>query len=268
MHPDWQQICDDFMAATSYEEDGFEALWEERSYDPGTRPATYLCHPEALVRVALGEPIFPPAPDLWSTLRTRRSKRNFLPEALTLNELNILLWSSHGITADMGDYQLRTAPSSGALYPVETYLVVNQVEGLQPGLYHLDVKNWALEGIRLGDFREEGHRALRGQTMTRQAPVNMIWTAVMERCRAKYHERAYRYVWWDSAAIGENFLLAAHALGLGACLMGSWYDDKVHELLGIDGEAHFSVLTAAVGRVRGADWLEDRRPPDRPSRPT
>ena len=66
--------------------------------------------------------------------------------------------------------------------------------------------------------------------MTRYAPVNMIWTAVMERCRAKYFERAYRYVWWDSATIGQNFLLGANALGLGACLMGSWYDDLAHEL--------------------------------------
>jgi nitroreductase len=59
----------------------------------------------------------------------------------------------------------------------------------------------------------------------------------------------------------ENFLLAATGLGFGACAMGSWYDDVAHELLGIDGKEHFSVLTASVGRIRGQDWLEDRRPP-------
>ena len=261
MNRDWRRICDEYMQATSYEEEGFEEWWDDRDYDPQNRPETWLQHPDAPVRLPLGEPRFPPAPDLWQTLRTRRSKRNFLPESLTLNELNVLLWSTQGITADMGDYQLRTAPSSGALYPIETWMVVNDVEGLEPGLYHLDVKDWTLEGIKLGDLREAGHRVLRGQAMTRLAPVNMIWTAVMERCRAKYFERAYRYVWWDSATIGQNFLLGANALGLGACLMGSWYDDLAHELLGIDGQEHFSVLTGSVGRVKGEDWREDRRPP-------
>jgi SagB-type dehydrogenase family enzyme len=264
VHPDWQRICDEFMVATSYEEEGFDAMWEGRSYDPADRPETYLSHPDALARIPLGEPDFPPAPDLWQTLATRRSKRNFLDRALTLNELNVLLWSTHGITADMGAYQLRTAPSSGALFPVEVYLVVNDVEGLEPGLYHLSVEDWTLEALRLGDLREEGFQALRTQSMTRLAPVNIIWTAVMARCRAKYHERAYRYVWWDSAVVGQNFLLAAHALGLGASLMGSWYDDKAHTLLGIDGTTHFSVLTASVGRVQGEDWLTDRRPPPKP----
>jgi SagB-type dehydrogenase family enzyme len=209
----------------------------------------------------LGEPKPPAGVDLWQTFAQRRSKRNFLAQSLSLNELNILLWSAQGITADMGDYQLRTAPSSGALYPIETYLVVNAVSGLAPGIYHLDVKNWCLEGIDMGDHRAAAHRALRGQAMTEFAAVNFIWTAVMERCRAKYYERAYRYVWWDAAAIGENFLLAATGLGLGACLMGSWYDDLAHQLLGIDGKQHFSALTGSVGKIFGANWRHDRRPP-------
>ncbi len=261
MHPDWRRICDAFMQATSYTPKGWEAWWKGREYDRDNRPETYLSYPDAACHVDLGEPQFPQGVDLWDTFRQRRSKRNFLPEPLGLNELNVLLWSAQGITADMGEYQLRTAPSSGALYPVETYLVVNNVDGLEPGIYHLDVANWRLEGIKLGDVRAAGHQALRGQAMTEHAAVNVIWTAVMERCRAKYFERAYRYVWWDSAVIAENFLLAATGLGLGACTMGSWYDDLVHELLGIDGQEHVSVLTASVGRITGADWRQDRRPP-------
>ena len=263
MHPDWRRICDAFVQATSYEHEGFEAAWEGRSYDRENRPETYLCYPDAVRRIPLGKPEFPDAPDFWTVLATRRSKRNFIAEPMSLNELNLLLWSSQGITADMGDYQLRTAPSSGALYPTETYLVVNAVNGLDPGLYHLSVKDWTLEAIALGDYREAGHKALRGQTMTEHAAVNFVWTCVIERCRAKYYERTYRYIWWDSATIGENMLLAANALGLGACLMGSWYDDLVHKLFNIDGREHLSVLTAAVGRVEGESWLNDRRPPAR-----
>jgi SagB-type dehydrogenase family enzyme len=262
MHPNWRQICDDYMAATSYTRQGWDAHWEGRTYDPSTRPPTYLRYPDAVTRVELGEPSFPAnGPDLWSVLGARRSKRNFLPKALTLSELNLLLWASQGVTADMGDYQLRTAPSSGALYPIETYLVVNRVDGLAPGIYHLDVEGWTLEGLRLGDVREQGQRAMRGQTMAGLSAVNFLWTAVLERCRAKYFERAYRYVWWDVGHVCENMLLAAGALGLGATPAGSWYDDEVHRMLGIDGVEHVSVLTASVGRVHGEDWRLDRRPP-------
>jgi SagB-type dehydrogenase family enzyme len=261
MHTEWKRICSEFMQATSYTPDGFEDWWKDRTYDRENRPETYLSYPDAIQRIPLGEPEFPENSDFWKTLATRRSKRNFLPEPLSLNQLNLLLWSSQGITGDMGDYQLRTAPSSGALYPIETYLVVNDVSGLEPGIYHLSVRDWTLELIKQGDFREIGCQALRGQSMTRLAPVNVIWTAVLERYMAKYFERAFRYIWWDSAVVGENFLLAANALGLGASLMGSWYDDLAHELLEIDGSKHFSVLTATVGRVKGDDWLVDRRPP-------
>jgi SagB-type dehydrogenase family enzyme len=261
MHKDWRRICNEFMQATSYTPEGWDEWWADRDYSNTERPETYLTYPNAACHVPLGEPERPSGVDLWQVFEQRRSKRNFLPQAMSLNELNLLLWSSQGITADMGQYQLRTAPSSGALFPIETYLVVNAVDGLEPGIYHLDVKNWQLEGIRMGDFRARGHAALRGQAMTEHAAVNVVWTAVMERCRAKYFERAYRYVWWDSAAVMENFLLAATGLGLGACAMGSWYDDLVHDLLEIDGKQHFSALTASVGRIAGEDWLHDRRPP-------
>ncbi|MCO4771012.1 MAG: SagB/ThcOx family dehydrogenase [Deltaproteobacteria bacterium] len=265
MHPDWKRICDAFLTATSYSPEEMEEGWKDRSYDRENRPATYLTYPDAPVRVELGEPSLPPTPDLWAVLRGRRSKRNFLPEPVTLDELNCMLWGSQGIVQDMGNYQLRTAPSAGALYPIETYLVVNNVEGLQPGLYHLDVRGWALEGLRMGDLSDEACRALLDQEAVRASGLTFLWTAVMERCEAKYYERAYRYVWWDVGHISENISLVATALGLGACCMGAWHDSLVHELIGIDGKEHFSALTTAVGRIEGNDWLEDRRAPPKPS---
>ena len=269
MHKDWKRICKDYLVATSYTPNGWEEHWEDRSYDPNTRPETYLTYPDAEVVVPLGEPDFPTdTPSFWEILRTRRSKRNFTETPMTLNELNLVLWSSMGVTADLGNYQLRTAPSSGALFPIETYLCVHNVEGLKPGIYHLNVKDWSLESVKIGDFRTQAHRVLLDQAMTLKSAVNVIWTAVLERCEAKYHERAYRYIWWDSAAVGENFLLAANGLGLGACMMGAWFDDLAHELLNIDGDTHFSALTAAIGHVKGDDWLEDRRPPSTDSKST
>jgi SagB-type dehydrogenase family enzyme len=263
MHPDWQRICNEFMEATSYSPDEMDEGWKDRDYDRANRPDTYLTYPDA-PRIELGEPVFGDGPPIWEVLRARRSRRNFLAEPMTLNELNLILWACSGITADMGDYQLRTAPSAGALYPLETYLTAQNVEGLAPGVYHLDVRGWALEQLREGDVADEATTALLDQSMCRHAGVNLFWTAVMERCRRKYYERAYRYVWWDAGHVCENAWLAATALGLGMTCMGAWYDDLAHELLGIDGVEHFSVLTATVGRVKGEDWQEDRRAPPKP----
>ena len=265
MHPDWKRICDEFLTATCYSPEELDEYWKDRTYDRENRPDTYLTHPDAMVRVPLGEPTFPPTPDLWAVLRERRSKRNFLPESLTLNELNCLLWGSQGIVEDMGSYQLRTAPSAGALYPIETYIVVNRVQGLEPGLYHLDVRGWALEGLRLEDLSDAACAALLDQEAVRASGVTFLWTCVLDRCLAKYYERAFRYIWWDVGHISENLSLAATALGLGVCIIGAWHDSLVHELIGIDGKSHFSALTTAVGKIAGDDWAEDRRPPDKPA---
>jgi len=266
MDRNWRAICDEFMRCTSYSPSEWD-LWEERP-EVKERPETYLTYPDAPIQISLGKPVFPEVPSLWSVLETRRSKRNFLPAPMTLNELNVLLWSTQGITADMGPYQLRTAPSSGALYPTETYLFVNAVEGLQPGIYHLNVRDWILEGLELrDDLRDLGCKAALGQEAARHSAVNFVWTTVIERCRAKYFERTYRYLWWDVGHISQNLQLAAEALGLGACVMGAWFDDLLNDLCGIDGVEHTTALFATVGKIRGEDWLEDRRPLPKRSKP-
>lgn len=260
---DWRKICKDFHRVTSYDMETLATISEGRSYDNANRPESYLSYPDAVVRIPLGEPQPPPdSPDLWSVLRQRRSKRDFLNEPLDLAELNLLLWATQGITGDRGDYQLRTSPSAGALYPCETYLFVQRVHGLEPGLYHLDVRGWALEALRLAPWEEVSAEACGlalGQEHARRAGVNFLWTAVMERCTRKYHERAWRYVWWDVGHIAENLHLAAVALGLGSVSMGAWYDKQAHEILEIDGVGHFTTLMASVGRVSGSDWRRDRR---------
>lgn len=259
----WREICADYHQVTSYDRATLEAIWADRSYDRENRPETYLRYPEALARVPLGEPTPPAAaPDVWAVLANRRSKRDYLDEPLSLAELNLLLWATQGITGDLGDYQLRAAPSSGALYPIETFLFVQRVEGLEPGLYHLDVKAWELEALRLEPLEQISKTACEvalDQEHARRAGVNFLWTAVMERCRRKYYERAWRYVWWDTGHVAENLHLAATALGLGSVSMGAWYDRQAHEVLGIDGVEHFTTLMASVGKVGGEDWRADRR---------
>jgi SagB-type dehydrogenase family enzyme len=266
VHPKWREICDDFIIATNYtSKEELDSYCDAREAFNYATYSPYLRYEETVRRVQLGQPEFPETAPVWEIFRNRRSRRNFLGTPISLNQLNVLLWCAQGRSAEVTTagknygYQLRTAPSSGALYPIETYLLVNFVSDLQPGLYHLDVKQWELEGLRFGDLREEAYAGLLEQPMTRRAAVNIVWTAVLPRCRQKYFERAYRYIWWDVGHISENLHLAATALGLGSCAMGAWYDSKVNESLGIDGTEHFSVLTAAVGQVEGVDWRSDRR---------
>lgn len=259
MHPDWQKIANEFIQATSYRVGELEKGWASR-YDFSKRPRTYLHYEDIFARVPLGEPDFPAPADLWELLQNRRSKRNFLDQPLTLNELNLLLWGTQGITADMGDYQLRTTPSAGALYPIETYLLINHVEGLEKGLYHLNVRDWCLEGLKQEDTSEIAYRLTEEQEMTRRAAVNFVWTAMVDRTRHKYRERAYRYIWWDAGHTARNLHLAANALGLGITTIGHWMDHDMHEYLGIDGTEHLSVLMASVGKLAGGHWLEERRP--------
>ncbi|WP_456278615.1 SagB/ThcOx family dehydrogenase [Bacillus sp. AK128] len=260
MLKDWELACKEFVEATSYGFGDLEKGWHLK-VDSSKKPPTYLKYEDAIVKIPLGEPNFKEVPSLWNILQNRRSKRNFLDTPITLDQLNLLLWGTQGITADLGDYQVRTSPSAGALFPIETFMIINHVEGLEKGLYHLNVQDWVLEGIKLGDFSEFTFEVTEEQEMTKKAAVNFVWTAVIDRTAYKYKERAYRYIWWDVGHIAQNFHLVANGLGLGSCTMGHWFDKELNKFLGIDGQKHLSVLMASVGNVEGIDWLKDRRPP-------
>lgn len=260
MLKNWEFACKEFIEATSYGYGDLEKGWHIKA-DLSKKPPTYMKYKDAEVKISLGKPDFKEVSSLWSVLQLRRSKRNFIEKPITLEQLNLLLWGTQGITADLGDYQVRTTPSAGALYPIETYMMVNNVEGLEKGLYHLNVEDWVLEGILLDDLSDFAYEVTEEQEMTKKAAVNFIWTAVIDRTLYKYKERAYRYIFWDVGHVSQNMHIIATALGIGSCTMGHWYDKELNRFLGIDGEKHFSVLMASVGNVEGKDWIKDRRPP-------
>lgn len=223
-----------------------------RSMDWDRKPETYKEYPDRL-RVALPEPEHPVAP-LDELLRSRRSVRRFTDDPLSLEELSYLLWACDGITRRDRGYEFRTAPSAGALYPVETYVTVNAVDGLPPGIYHYSMKHHALEQIRKGHLGEELARAALDQGMCASAPATFIWTAMFERSRWKYGERAYRYVYLDAGHVAQNLALAAVSLGLGSCQIAATFDDEVNELLGVDGEEESVLYMSVVGRpAQGAN---------------
>jgi len=184
---------------------------------------------------------------IWQVLSERRSVRHYAETPMPVEILSQLLWSTHGITGRAGGTELRTAPSAGACYPIDAYVVVNGVAGLEQGLYRYLPGDHALMEVRLADVGSEIARAALGQAMCRLASVTFVWTAVVPRTTGRYGERGHRYVYLDAGHVGQNMYLAATALGYGCCTIGAFEDLAMNEVLGVDGEVETTVYAASVG---------------------
>lgn len=185
--------------------------------------------------------------NFWRLLQQRRSLRKYSPSQMTTTDLTLLLWACQGVTAQAGQFYMRTAPSAGALYPVETYVAVNRIKGIDPGIMHFDVKGFQLEKIAHGNAGQKVAGAALDQDFLGRANAIFIWSAVMRRTMAKYGHRGLRYIFLDAGHIAQNLCLAAEALGGGACPVAAFYDDEINGLLGLDGEEETVVYMAGVG---------------------
>lgn len=236
-------IGDRYQLETKYRRDDLP----RGGLDWASRPDPYKSY-EGPVRFPLDPPDTESASPLWRTIRLRRSVRIYSGEPLSRAEAGQVLWAAQGITAVSRGFAFRSAPSAGALYPVETYAVVFAVEGFEPGLYHYDVRGHALERIRPGDFRRGLAAAALDQGFLMKAGLVLVWTGVFERSKWKYRQRAYRYVYLDAGHIAQNAALAATAMGLGSCQIAALYDDEVNALLGVDGKTESAVYMTSIGR--------------------
>ncbi len=187
---------------------------------------------------------------LWEAIAQRRSVREFSHSPIAFSDLSQLIWATQGITLKARGFDFRASPSAGALYPIETYLVVNRVEEIPPGLYHYHVKDARLILLKEGHFGPDLSRAGLGQEMLEEAGCVFVWTAIVGRSKWKYRERAYRYIYMDVGHIGQALYLAATALNLGCCTVGAFFDEEVDRVIGVDGENEISVYLGAVGHVR------------------
>jgi SagB-type dehydrogenase family enzyme len=217
--------------------------------DWASKPETYKSYPSA-PQTPLSSPRTADGAPIWDVLQQRRSIRRYQEAPMQEAELSQLLWASQGITFARGDHGFRTAPSAGALYPVETYLVVNRVEGIEPGVYHYFVPDHTLEQLKAGDYGAEISQAALDQEMAQRANVVFVWTGVFERSKWKYKQRAYRYVYLDAGHIAQNLALAAEALDLGSCQIAALYDDEANELLGVDETEESAIYMTAIGKPR------------------
>lgn len=165
---------------------------------------------------------------------------------MTLEEISLLSFAVQGVTARVESYLLRTAPSAGALYPIETHLAINFSRDISPGIYHLDVRNFTLEKLKDGYFGKILKDLALGQDFFETASLIFIWSAILRRTIAKYGERGLRYIFMDVAHICQNLLLAATALELKACPVAAFFDEEFNEFLELDGKEETVIYLATV----------------------
>jgi SagB-type dehydrogenase family enzyme len=177
-------------------------------------------------------------------LQQRRSIRTYQDQALTLAEVGQLLWAAQGITDPAG---LRTAPSAGALYPLEFYLVAGEVDDLAAGVYRYDPPAHELVPVAAGDKRAALMEVALGQEAVQDAPAVIVIAGIYERTTGKYGERGIRYVHMEVGAAAQNVYLQAESLGLGTVFIGAFQDEQVKEVLGLD-DAEEPLALLPVGR--------------------
>ena len=235
-------IGDNFQKETKYQRDKMSG----KSLDWASQPKIYKDYPDCQT---ISLPDITPLSDtiLHDALKNRKSIRKYQNKSISKEVLSYLLWSSTGISRKESGYEFRTAPSAGALYPIETYLVINNVEEINPGVYHYNIQNHYLELLKEGDYAVETTHVALGQKMCAEAPVVFIWTAIFERMKWKYDQRAYRYVYLDAGHIAENLALTATSLELGSCQIGALYDDEVNQIIDVDGTEESVIYMSVVG---------------------
>jgi SagB-type dehydrogenase family enzyme len=217
----------------------------------GQPVALYKAYPGATV-VQLPKPRLDGGLPTAQAIAKRRSTRDYAPSAISSDELSRLLFLTSGVSADKYGNARRTAPSSGALYPIEVYAVIHRVDGIDPGVYHYAYREHALEQVRAGDFRSNVVDQAIAQEFLGECGVVLFLTMIMQRMRPKYQDRSYRYGLLEAGHLGENAYLAATSMGLGACGVGAFMDDAINEMLGVDGVEEAAVYMLAAGRVTAA----------------
>jgi SagB-type dehydrogenase family enzyme len=216
--------------------------------DWGERPDTYKTYPNAL-NLSLPDPDLDESLPILLAIESRRSIRDYPGHSMTKNELSTLLYSTDGINLERGGLQLRTSPSAGALYPIETYVLAHDVAGVEPGLYHYAPRAHTLERLRSADLRQESVRLGLMQGFLGEADVVIVLTAIFQRLRWRYRRRSYRYALLEAGHIGQNIYLASTELGFGACAVGAFLDTGLNTLLGVDGRDEAALYMIPVGRM-------------------
>jgi SagB-type dehydrogenase family enzyme len=200
--------------------------------------------------IQLPQPKYAGGLSVEEALRERRSKRSYQDEPLLLSQLSQLLWAAQGINNEAG---YRTAPSAGALYPLEIYVAAGSVQTLSQGLYKYLPEKHSLQKIKDGDLRSGLAGAALRQGSVAHGAVDIVISAVYERTTGKYGERGIRYVHMEAGHVAQNIYLQAVSLNLGTVTIGAFDDEAVRKLLQMpEGEVPLYVMPVGIVASRKA----------------
>ncbi|MCL2497775.1 MAG: SagB/ThcOx family dehydrogenase [Symbiobacteriaceae bacterium] len=193
-----------------------------------------------------------PSVDLFQAINERVSVRAYSEEPLSLEELSYLLWCTQGIKQVTDrPATLRTVPSAGARHPFETYLLINKVEGLAPGLYKYSALDHKVALISTDpELPDKLTQACHRQGMVKNSAVTFFWVAVVYRTFWRYVERGYRYLHLDAGHVCQNLYLAVAPMNAGCCGIAAFDDEMLSQLLGVDGENRAPIYLATVGKKK------------------
>ncbi len=186
---------------------------------------------EAGQEISLPDPAEEGKMSVEKAISQRRSTRNFSDDPLTLDLVSQILWSAQGITEKRQNF--RTAPSAGATFPLEIFLVSGKIEGLKPGVYRYLPLNHSLSKIMNGDQRHALYAGALHQSAIINAPASVIIGGVFERTTNRYGARGEQYVYMEVGHAGQNIHLQAEALGLGTVVIGAFDDSRVQQALNL-----------------------------------
>ncbi len=184
-------------------------------------------------------------------MEKRETFRNYSEAGLTLPELAYLLWGTQGVKSILTEKPVtkRTVPSAGSRHAFETYLLINRVEGLQPGLYRYQALDHQLARLPAPqDICDILTKACQMQAHVKNSAVTFFWTAVQLRMTWRYCQRGYRFMYLDAGHVCQNLYLLAEAIGCGVCAIAAYDDDLVNAGLGVDGVEQFAIYIATLGR--------------------
>jgi SagB-type dehydrogenase family enzyme len=190
--------------------------------------------------------------ELIEAIGRRKSRRKFTRASLTLEELSFLLWATQGVRTVFGDgaFTRRTAPSGGSRHPFETYLLVNRVKGLEPGLYRYLPLDHKLCFLRAdAELTEKVNVACRGQVFVGQGAVVFLWAVIPYRAEWRYTVVAHKMIAMDIGHLCQNLYLASEAIGAGTCAIGAFNQDEADAVVGVDGKDEFVIYIAPVGKI-------------------
>lgn len=238
-------------------------FWEKTKYQHAERtvnskkrekPSLELAYPMDNMIIDLPKPedFTVESLDLRQAIESRTSIRKYGEAPLSLKELSYLLWCCQGVKEVVPEVTtFRTVPSAGACHAFETFIQVNNVEGLKPGIYRFLALKHSLLVIGLDEENKDRvQKACLSQKFIGSSAVTFFWVAVKERMTYRYGERGYRYLLLDAGHVCQNLYLSALSLDCGTCAIAAFDDDDLNSVLGLDGQEEFVVYAAALGKRR------------------